>query len=63
MLSSLNVSSLSVILSVRNAVFCAWESNQPMLVEIAGIRLTVNPNSNPSEIVALWETEFENRKK
>jgi phage terminase large subunit-like protein len=33
-----------------------------MQVEIAGIQLTVKPDSSLSEVVALWETEFENRK-
>lgn len=62
MLSSPNVSSLSVIINIRNAVFLAKQKNQPMQVEIAGIQLTVKPDSSLSEIVALWETEFENRK-
>jgi hypothetical protein len=63
MLSSPNISSMSVIINVRNAVFLAKQKNQPMQVDIAGIQLTVEPNSDPSELVCLWETEFENRKK
>lgn len=63
MLSSPNVSSMSVIMSVRNAVFHARQSNQTMQVDIAGIQLIIKPNSDPSELVCLWETEFENRKK
>ena len=63
MLSSPNISSMSVIINVRNAVFHANQSNQTMQINIAGIQLTVKPNSDPSELVCLWETEFENRKK
>jgi len=62
MLSSPNVSSLSVIVNIRNAVCLAKQKNKPMQVEIAGIQLTVKPDSSLSGIVALWETEFENRK-
>jgi hypothetical protein len=63
MLSSPNISSMSVIINVRNAVFLAKQKNQTMHINIAGIQLTVEPNSDPSELVCLWETEFENRKK
>ena len=63
MLSSPNISSMSVIMNVHDAVFKASESNQTMHINIAGIQLTVEPNSDPSELVCLWETEFENRKK
>jgi hypothetical protein len=63
MLSSPNVSSISVIMSLRNAISHANQSNQTMQINIAGIQLTVKPNSDPSELVCLWETEFENRKK
>jgi hypothetical protein len=54
---------MTVITNVRNAVFLAKQRNQPIQVDIAGIQLTVKPNSNPSEIVNIWETEFEKRKK
>jgi hypothetical protein len=54
---------MSVIINVRNAVFLAKQKNQTMHINIAGIQLTVEPNSDPSELVCLWETEFENRKK
>jgi hypothetical protein len=63
MLSSPNVSSLSVIMDIRNAVFLAKQKNQSIPIDVAGIRLTVNPDSNSSEVVALWETEFEKREK
>jgi hypothetical protein len=63
MLSSPNVSSLSVITNIRNAVALAKQENQPMQVDIAGVQLTVKPNSDPSELVCLWETEFEKREK
>jgi hypothetical protein len=63
MLSSLNISSMSVIVDIRNAIFCARQEGQQIQVDIAGIQLTVNPDSNLSEVVSLWETEFENRKK
>lgn len=63
MLSSPNISSLSVIIDIRNAVFHANQSNQIIQINIAGIQLTVKPNSDSSELVCLWETEFEKIKK
>ncbi len=54
---------MSVIVDIRNAIFCARQEGQQIQVDIAGIQLTVNPDSNLSEVVSLWETEFENRKK
>ena len=63
MFSSLNISSMSVIADIRSAIFYARQKSQQVQVDIAGIQLTVNPDSNLSEVVSLWETEFENRKK
>ena len=63
MLSSPNISSLSIIMDVRNAIVFARQRNEQVELQVAGIQLTVKPDSNLSEIVSLWETEFENRKK
>jgi len=63
MLSSPDVSSMSVIINVRNAVFLAKQRNQTMRIDIAGIQLTIRPDSDSSELVCLWETEFEKIKK
>jgi len=63
MLSSPNISCLSVISDVRRAINIAIQKNEKINIEIAGIQLTVCPNSNLSEIVSLWEKEFENREK
>jgi hypothetical protein len=63
MLSSPNISCLSVINDIRNAIALAKQTDCKVKLDIAGIQLTVNPNSNLSEIVSLWEKEFENREK
>ena len=64
MLSSpMNISCLSVISDLRRAINIAKQKNEKVNIEIAGIQLTVYPNSNLCEIVALWETKFENREK
>ncbi len=64
MLSSpMNVSCLSVISNLRSTINFAKQKNEEIQVNVAGIQLTVNPNSDLAEIVALWEKEFENRKK
>jgi len=52
-----------VISDVRRAINIAIQKNEKINIEIAGIQLTVCPNSNLSEIVSLWEKEFENREK
>lgn len=59
----MNISCLSVISDLRRAINIAKQKNEKVNIEIAGIQLTVYPNSNLSEMVALWETKFENREK
>jgi hypothetical protein len=63
MLSSPSLSSLSVIADIRNAIFYSKQKSEQIQVEIAGIQLTVDPDSILSEVVCLWETEFEKREK
>jgi hypothetical protein len=63
MLSSINVSSMLVIAVVSNAILLAKQTSQPVEFDVVGIQLTVTPDSTLSEIVALWETEFEKREK
>jgi hypothetical protein len=63
MLSSPNVSSMLVITAICSAIVLAKQTNESVDFNVAGIQLTVNPDSILSEVVCLWETEFEKREK
>lgn len=52
-----------VITAICSAIVLAKQTNESVDFDVAGIRLTVDPDSTISEVVALWETEFENREK
>lgn len=57
------ISSLFVISELQRAINFAKQRNQEIQIDVAGIQLVVNPKSDLGEIVGIWETEFEKRKK
>jgi hypothetical protein len=52
-----------VITAICSAIVLAKQTNESVDFNVAGIQLTVNPDSILSEVVCLWETEFEKREK
>jgi hypothetical protein len=63
MLKTSDISSLSVIMSIKNAILFAKKQNCSVPLEFAGISFSVNPESDLFEKVVFWETEYEKSKK
>jgi len=59
MLTLQNISAFSVIAEINNAIFLSRRKEEKVIVNIAGITLTVEPEFNQSETVALWEELWE----
>lgn len=57
------ISCMEVLSAVSNAIVLAKQTNKPVEFDVAGVQLTVGPDSILSEVVCLWETEFEKREK
>jgi hypothetical protein len=50
-------------MSIKNAIMFAKEKNCSRVLQFGGIIFSVEPDSDLSERVAFWETEYEKSKK
>lgn len=62
MLAYANVSSFSVIAELDSAISRSRQEKKNITVCVSGITVLVTPDSVRSKVVALWETEYEEKK-
>ncbi len=57
-----DISSLGIVLTIKDAISSARKNNCKKRLEFAGVSLFVDANSDISERVAFWEEEYEKKR-